>query len=73
MGEEPLSTLSIPSPPLPPPKNAVKIFRPTDNILAQGDVGAMACKQRLYKTVKNIKTIFFKIQMFRRSYYNIAV
>lgn len=42
IGEE-LSTLSIPSPAtLPPPKNAVKIFRPTDNKLAQGDVGAMA-------------------------------
>lgn len=42
IGEE-LSTLSIPSPATwPPPKNAVKIFRPTDNKLAQGDVGAIA-------------------------------
>lgn len=42
MGEE-LSTLSIPSPAtLPPPKNAVKIFKPTDNKLAHGDVGAIA-------------------------------
>lgn len=42
IGEE-LSTLSIPSPAtLPPPKNAVKIFKPTDNKLAQGDVGAIA-------------------------------
>jgi hypothetical protein len=35
-GEE-LSTLSIPSPPAPPPRIAVKIFRPTARILAQGE------------------------------------
>lgn len=37
MGEEPLSTLSIPSLEAPPPRIAVKNLRPIDSKFAQGD------------------------------------
>lgn len=37
MGDEPLSTLSMPSLDAPPPRMAVKIFRPMERRLAQGE------------------------------------
>lgn len=37
MGDEPLSTLSIPSLEAPPPRIAVRILRPIDSKLAHGD------------------------------------